>query len=44
MYLASVELSAISGYILLDQCIGKPANKMINPVRDKHKSRGCANF
>jgi hypothetical protein len=44
MYSASVELSAISVCSLLDQCIGTPANTMINPVRDKHKSRKCANY
>jgi hypothetical protein len=43
MYLASVELSAISVCSLLDQCMGTPARTMTNPVRDKHESRRCAN-
>jgi hypothetical protein len=43
MYSASVELNAISVWILLDQCINTPANTMINPVRDKHESRKCVN-
>jgi hypothetical protein len=38
MYSASVELSAISVYSLLDQCIGTPAK-----TRDKQESRRCAN-
>jgi hypothetical protein len=44
MYSASVELSAISVCNLLDQCIGTPPKTMINPVRDKHESRRCANY
>jgi hypothetical protein len=32
MYSASVELSVISICSLLDQCIGTPANTMMNPV------------
>jgi hypothetical protein len=44
MYSASVELNAISVWSLLDQCIGTPANTMINLVRDKHESRKCANY
>jgi hypothetical protein len=44
MYLASVELSAISVCSFLDQCIGAPANTMINHVRAKHESRKCENF
>jgi hypothetical protein len=43
MYSASVELSAISACILLDQCIGTPAKTTKNPVRDKQDSRTCAN-
>jgi hypothetical protein len=43
MYSASVELSAISVCILLNQCIGTPAKTMIKPVRDNHESRRCAN-
>jgi hypothetical protein len=41
MYSASVDLSDICS--LLNQCIGTSANTMINPVRDKHESRKCAN-
>jgi hypothetical protein len=44
VYSASVELNAISVWILLDQCIGTPAETMINPVRDKHESLKCFNF
>jgi hypothetical protein len=44
MYSASVELNAISVCSLLDQRIGAPAQTMINPVRDKHESRKCANY
>jgi hypothetical protein len=44
MYSASVELSAISVCSLLDQCMGTPSRTMINPVRDKHESRRCANY
>jgi hypothetical protein len=44
MYSASVELSDISVYSLLDQCIGIPAKMMIKHVRDKHESRRCANY
>jgi hypothetical protein len=36
MYSASVELNAISVWSLLDQCIGTPANTIINPLCDKH--------
>jgi hypothetical protein len=43
MYSVSVELCAISVCSLLDQCIGTPANTMINHVRDKHTSCRCAN-
>jgi hypothetical protein len=43
MYSASVELSAISVCSFLDQCKGTPTKTMINPVRDKHESRRCAN-
>jgi hypothetical protein len=43
MYSASVELNAISVCSFLNQCIGTPANTMINPVRDNHESRKCAN-
>jgi hypothetical protein len=28
----------------MDQCIGTPANTMMNPVRDKHESRKCVNY
>jgi hypothetical protein len=42
MYSASVELSAISVCILLDQCMGTPSRTMMKPVRDKHESRRCA--
>jgi hypothetical protein len=44
MYSDSVELNVISVCSLLDQCIGTPARKMINPVRDKHESRKCVNY
>jgi hypothetical protein len=44
MYSASVELNYISVCSLLNQCIGTPAKTMINPVRDKHESRKCANY
>jgi hypothetical protein len=43
MYSASIELNAFSAGSLLDQCIGTPANTMMNPVRDKNESRRCAN-
>jgi hypothetical protein len=43
MYSDSVELSAISVLSFLDQCIGTPANTMINHVLDKHESRKCVN-
>jgi hypothetical protein len=43
MYSASVELSAISVFSLIDQCMGTPARNMMKPVRDKHESRRCAN-
>jgi hypothetical protein len=43
MYSASVELSDISVCSLLNQCIGTPANTMINSLRDRHESRRCAN-
>jgi hypothetical protein len=36
MYSASVELSAISVWSLLDQCMGTPAKTMIKLVRDRH--------
>jgi hypothetical protein len=42
MYSASVELSALSVCSLLNQCIGTPANTMINHVHEKHESLRCA--
>jgi hypothetical protein len=42
MYSASAELNAISVRSLFDQCIGTPAKKMIEPVRDKQ--RRCAHY
>jgi hypothetical protein len=44
MYSASVELSAISVWSLLDQCMGTPAGTMITPVPDRHESCRCANY
>jgi hypothetical protein len=44
IYSASVELSAISVYNLLDQCIGTPVSTMINHVWDRHESRKCATY
>jgi hypothetical protein len=44
MYSATAELIAISVCSLLDQCIGTPAKTKINPVRDRHKFRKCANY
>jgi recombinational DNA repair protein RecR len=38
MHSASVEINAISACSLLDQCIGTPANTMMNPARDNHES------
>jgi hypothetical protein len=43
MYSASIELNVILVCSFLNQCIGTPARKMINPVRDKHKSHKCVN-
>jgi hypothetical protein len=43
IYLASVELSAISVCSFFDQCIDAPASTMMNPVRDRHDSHKCAN-
>jgi hypothetical protein len=44
IYLTSVELSAISVCNFLDQCIGMPANTMMNPVQDRHESSKCVNY
>jgi hypothetical protein len=43
VYSASVELNAISVCSFLEQCIGTPANTIINHVRDKHESHKFVN-
>jgi hypothetical protein len=44
MYSASVELSAISVWSLLDQCMGTPARTMIKLVHERHESRRYTNY
>jgi hypothetical protein len=43
MYSASVELSAILVWSLLDQCMGTPVRTMIKP-HERYESRRCANY